>query len=166
MNHKPQLLDKFQKHDAAVGVIGLGYVGLPLALAFAERGFRAIGLDVDASTGEMYGLTDTPTATRGLYKFDLAGQSESFIAPYPAGETDIDALAVDSGRAYYVTDGPLGTQPNFYVFDVSTGTQIGTLPSPFTGSGTFSAATFVPVPEPTSVGLIALAIGAFATRRR
>jgi UDP-N-acetyl-D-glucosamine dehydrogenase len=49
MNHKPQLLDKFQKHNAAVGVIGLGYVGLPLALAFAERGFRAIGLDVDPS---------------------------------------------------------------------------------------------------------------------
>ena len=49
MNHKEQLLEKFQKHHATVGVIGLGYVGLPLALAFAEKGFRAIGFDVDPS---------------------------------------------------------------------------------------------------------------------
>jgi UDP-N-acetyl-D-glucosamine dehydrogenase len=49
MSHKDTLLRKFQQCDAAVGVIGLGYVGLPLALAFAEKGFRAIGFDVDAS---------------------------------------------------------------------------------------------------------------------
>src|SRR5262249_8964487 len=47
MNQKDLLLEKFKTHSAAVGVIGLGYVGLPLALAFAERGFRAIGLDID-----------------------------------------------------------------------------------------------------------------------
>src|SRR4029077_12120358 len=48
MTHRDDLLAKFAKHDATVGVIGLGYVGLPLALAFAEKGFVAIGLDVDA----------------------------------------------------------------------------------------------------------------------
>ena len=47
MSQKDQLLARFQKHDATVGIIGLGYVGLPLGLAFAERGFRAIGFDVD-----------------------------------------------------------------------------------------------------------------------
>ncbi len=47
MGHKEQLLERFKKHDATVGVIGLGYVGLPLALAFAEKGFTAVGLDVD-----------------------------------------------------------------------------------------------------------------------
>ena len=49
MTLKDQLLEKFQNQKATLGVIGLGYVGLPLALAFAERGFRAIGLDVDPS---------------------------------------------------------------------------------------------------------------------
>jgi UDP-N-acetyl-D-glucosamine dehydrogenase len=49
MGHKDQLLEKFRKHDASVGIIGLGYVGLPLGLAFAEKGFTAIGLDVDPS---------------------------------------------------------------------------------------------------------------------
>ncbi len=47
MGHRDQLLEKFKKHDATVGIIGLGYVGLPLALAFAEKGFTAIGVDVD-----------------------------------------------------------------------------------------------------------------------
>jgi UDP-N-acetyl-D-glucosamine dehydrogenase len=37
---------------ARVGVIGLGYVGLPLALAFAERGFPVLGFDVDAAKVE------------------------------------------------------------------------------------------------------------------
>ena len=42
-----QLLGKIQSHDALVGIIGLGYVGLPLALAFAEKGFSVLGFDVD-----------------------------------------------------------------------------------------------------------------------
>ena len=35
--------------EARVAVIGLGYVGLPLALAFVDGGFRAVGCDIDAS---------------------------------------------------------------------------------------------------------------------
>jgi UDP-N-acetyl-D-glucosamine dehydrogenase len=46
-NHKSTLLRLFEQHQAAVGVIGLGYVGLPLGLAFAERGMRVLGFDVD-----------------------------------------------------------------------------------------------------------------------
>jgi len=38
---------KIQNHTAKVGIIGLGYVGLPLALAFTESGFPVIGFDVD-----------------------------------------------------------------------------------------------------------------------
>ena len=38
---------RFTSRDATVGVIGLGYVGLPLALAMARAGFRVIGFDVD-----------------------------------------------------------------------------------------------------------------------
>jgi UDP-N-acetyl-D-glucosamine dehydrogenase len=49
MSHREQLLAKFTQHQATVGIIGLGYVGLPLGLAFAEKGFRAIGFDVDAA---------------------------------------------------------------------------------------------------------------------
>jgi UDP-N-acetyl-D-glucosamine dehydrogenase len=46
------LLAKIRAHEARVGVIGMGYVGLPLALAFAERGFDVLGFDVDQSKVE------------------------------------------------------------------------------------------------------------------
>jgi UDP-N-acetyl-D-glucosamine dehydrogenase len=45
--HADQLLAKIRAHDALVCVIGLGYVGLPLALAFVEKGFVVLGFDVD-----------------------------------------------------------------------------------------------------------------------
>ena len=44
--HKTQLLARIQSHDAVIAVVGLGYVGLPLAMEFAEAGFRVIGFDV------------------------------------------------------------------------------------------------------------------------
>lgn len=46
MTHQ-ELLQRIAKRDATVAVLGLGYVGLPLCLAFAEEGFDVIGLDVD-----------------------------------------------------------------------------------------------------------------------
>src|SRR5436190_2157786 len=42
------LLDAIRARTARVGVVGLGYVGLPLVLLFEEAGFRVLGFDVDA----------------------------------------------------------------------------------------------------------------------
>jgi UDP-N-acetyl-D-glucosamine dehydrogenase len=42
-----QLRQRFAQGNARVGVIGLGYVGLPLALTLAERGFSVLGFDLD-----------------------------------------------------------------------------------------------------------------------
>ncbi|MGB6220431.1 nucleotide sugar dehydrogenase [Haloferula sp.] len=44
--------DKFKSKEGVVGVVGLGYVGLPLVLAYANAGFRAIGFDIDPSKAE------------------------------------------------------------------------------------------------------------------
>ena len=44
-----ELLGKFIERRAVVGVIGLGYVGLPLAVEFGRGGFRVIGFEVDPS---------------------------------------------------------------------------------------------------------------------
>jgi len=41
------LMDKIQDKTAIIGVVGLGYVGLPLAIVFAEAGFRVIGIDTN-----------------------------------------------------------------------------------------------------------------------
>ena len=42
------LLRRIDDREARIGIIGQGYVGLPLALAFIEKGFRVLGFDVDA----------------------------------------------------------------------------------------------------------------------
>src|SRR5579871_6402299 len=41
------LLDRIQCRKSKIGIIGLGYVGLPLALLFAEEGFPVLGFDID-----------------------------------------------------------------------------------------------------------------------
>jgi UDP-N-acetyl-D-glucosamine dehydrogenase len=57
---KDSLIEKIQSHRARVGVIGLGYVGLPLVLRFGEEHFSVIGFDVDGekvrklNAGESY----------------------------------------------------------------------------------------------------------------
>src|SRR5438552_1076451 len=43
---KDDLLRKIQDRTATLGVVGLGYVGLPLAVEFAKAGFHVIGYDV------------------------------------------------------------------------------------------------------------------------
>ncbi|RWP19308.1 MAG: nucleotide sugar dehydrogenase [Mesorhizobium sp.] len=48
-----ELLRKINSHEAVAGVIGLGYVGLPLAIAAARAGFNVIGFDTDVKKIEM-----------------------------------------------------------------------------------------------------------------
>ncbi|MFL1406155.1 nucleotide sugar dehydrogenase [Marinobacter sp. M1N3S26] len=43
----PALLGKFSDRKAVIGVVGLGYVGLPLVLRYSSVGYRVIGLDID-----------------------------------------------------------------------------------------------------------------------
>jgi UDP-N-acetyl-D-glucosamine dehydrogenase len=47
MSRKDDLLAKIKDRSARIGVVGLGYVGLPLVVAFAEAGFHVTGVDVD-----------------------------------------------------------------------------------------------------------------------
>ena len=64
---KTQILQKLQDKTARIGVVGLGYVGLPLAVEFAHAGFHVTGLDIDErkiskiNAGESY-IQDIPTS--------------------------------------------------------------------------------------------------------
>jgi UDP-N-acetyl-D-glucosamine dehydrogenase len=49
---REELLRKLKDRSATIGVLGLGYVGLPLALRFAEVGYNVVGFDIDASKVE------------------------------------------------------------------------------------------------------------------
>ena len=48
-----KLLEKIQTHTAQIGVIGLGYVGLPLAVEKAKAGYKVLGFDIQSSKVEM-----------------------------------------------------------------------------------------------------------------
>lgn len=41
------LVQKFKSKEAVIGIVGLGYVGLPLAIRYAEEGFKVLGFDID-----------------------------------------------------------------------------------------------------------------------
>jgi len=62
-----RLEERLKSRSATVGVVGLGYVGLPLAVAFARAGFRVIGVDADPSrttllAGGVSPVEDVPAA--------------------------------------------------------------------------------------------------------
>lgn len=82
-----QLIDKIQKGEAVVGIVGLGYVGLPLMLAYAAKGIRVIGFDIDQAK------IDAISAGRSYIKH-VPG--ESVAAGVQAGHLE---ATTDFGRA-------------------------------------------------------------------
>ena len=48
MSVKEDLIKKLKNKEAKIAILGLGYVGLPLAVVFAEAGFRVTGIDPDS----------------------------------------------------------------------------------------------------------------------
>jgi UDP-N-acetyl-D-glucosamine dehydrogenase len=80
---KDQLLNRIQDRSATVAVVGLGYVGLPLAVEFAKAGFHVIGYDV----------------SERVCKLLMSG--ESHIQDVPKAEV---AALVKSGKFVATTD--------------------------------------------------------------
>lgn len=80
---KPTLDDKIKRRTAQIAVIGIGYVGLPLAVAFAEAGFPTVGIDLDAR------------------KVDAINRGESYI---PDVESALIHTFVESGKLRAAAD--------------------------------------------------------------
>ncbi len=78
-----ELSDRIRSREARVGVVGLGYVGLPLAVEFARVGFGVTGFELD------------PEKVRAL------GERRSYIEDVPASDV---AEMVDAGRLEATTD--------------------------------------------------------------
>ncbi len=80
------LLQKIERREAVVGIVGLGYVGLPLAVVFAEAGFRVVGVDVDA---EKVDAINRQTS----YIEDIASETLARLDDRIFATTDFAALA-------------------------------------------------------------------------
>jgi UDP-N-acetyl-D-glucosamine dehydrogenase len=68
MTIKETLIKKFQDKSAKIGILGMGYVGMPLAVAFAEAGFSVLGIDPDQRKTDTFNknisyIQDVPTET-------------------------------------------------------------------------------------------------------
>ncbi|MDQ3705197.1 MAG: nucleotide sugar dehydrogenase [Chloroflexota bacterium] len=92
---RTELIEKLRRREARVGIIGLGYVGLPLAVIFAEAGYHVTGIDVDSrkvdalNNGETY-IEDVPAeAIRPLVARGLLKATTNFAAL-----RDIDAVSI------------------------------------------------------------------------
>ena len=69
------LEEKILTRTARVGIVGLGYVGLPLAVEFARAGFRVTGIDLDAS--KVNSINEGRSYVRDVAPQDLARVAES-----------------------------------------------------------------------------------------
>ena len=47
MNIAQNLVEKIEQKEAVIGIIGLGYVGVPLMLCYADKNHKVIGFDID-----------------------------------------------------------------------------------------------------------------------
>lgn len=46
---KQELIEKLDKKSALIGIVGLGYVGIPLSISFSSKGYKVVGFDIDQS---------------------------------------------------------------------------------------------------------------------
>src|SRR4051812_46984087 len=74
------LLEAIRTRAARVGVIGLGYVGLPLVLLFEEAGFPVVGFDVDTKKTEMLNRGETYIRHIGSERIAKAFTNERVFA--------------------------------------------------------------------------------------
>ncbi len=77
-DHLKRLLSSIEDRTAVVGVIGLGYVGLPLVLLFVEAGFRVFGFDVDEKKTAMLARGDSYIRHIGAERVGRAVQNRRF----------------------------------------------------------------------------------------
>ena len=92
---KQELLSKIKAGKAHIGVVGMGYVGLPLALAFVEKGFRVTGFDVDPAKVESLNAGRSYIMHLNAQRVADAAKTGRFQATADFGKLDVpDAILI------------------------------------------------------------------------
>lgn len=92
---KSELLNKINNRSISVGVVGLGYVGLPLAVEKAKAGFKTIGFDIQKSKVDM--VNEGHNYIGDVVDDDLKGlvQTKMLSATTDFGKVcDVDCIAI------------------------------------------------------------------------
>ncbi len=93
--HSQRLRQALEQRSARVGIIGLGYVGLPLAVAFGKAGFSVIGVDVDADRVARLRLGESPVEDVGSDELaTLVAASRLAITTDTSALTAADAILI------------------------------------------------------------------------
>jgi UDP-N-acetyl-D-glucosamine dehydrogenase len=89
------LADRFARRSARVAVVGLGYAGLPMALALAEAGFATLGLDQDAAKLARLAAGESGMRHFGPQALDAALRSHRFaVSGAWARLAEVDAVLI------------------------------------------------------------------------
>jgi UDP-N-acetyl-D-glucosamine dehydrogenase len=91
------LLEKINQKEALVGIIGLGYVGLPLVLRFGEVGFKILGFDSDAQKVEKLNRGESyikHISGEGIARLRQSGQLEATADIKRLSEPDVLLICV------------------------------------------------------------------------
>lgn len=90
-----KLKEKIKSKKAVVGVVGLGYVGLPLGLEFAIKGFKTIGFDVDPTKVDFLSRGETYIKHISAEKINKAKSTQNFEATTNFSRlTETDAIII------------------------------------------------------------------------
>ncbi len=76
--HRLQLLENLKSRKSVIGIVGLGYVGLPLLLRFAEVGFQVLGFDIDEKKVE--NLNAGRSYIAHISGASISGAQKKFVA--------------------------------------------------------------------------------------
>ena len=138
-----EIISRFQMRQARIAVIGLGYVGLPLAASFAQAGYDVIGIDLDRrkveaiNSGESY-IEDVPAAVvqalvQGQAQLTLAG-AEQREAAHSSSLHPVILASSDQSRRHQSPGSRLRATTDFSVLATCDAVSI-CVPTPLSKTG-------------------------------
>jgi UDP-N-acetyl-D-mannosaminuronic acid dehydrogenase len=99
-------MDKIESKSCRIGILGMGYVGLPMATIFAKRGFNVVGGDINPETIDTINRGESPINENGIDSMVREVVSNGSLR----ATTDTDSVVRDSDVVLVVVQTPIDSQ--------------------------------------------------------